>query len=104
MQRYEEELAEWHAVCEEMSDAEAVALAALAPGSCELCQYWAQQCVGVGFEVPCRIVYHTTCMSSAYCCCLSTCDPERELWRHHAFAVQEYWWLTRLLAWLARGR
>lgn len=98
MHRYQEELAEWRAVCEEMSDAEQNALSALAPSGCELCQYWSQQCVGFGCEVPCRIAYHTACMSSSYCCCLSTCDPGRELWQHHAMAVQEYWWLTRILA------
>ena len=109
MRRYEEDLAEWRAVCDDMDLAEAQALEKFTPGPCELCQYWGQQCVGLCIEVPCRLMYHTTCMASAFACCLNAppgglvpeclaCDPDRAIWRHHAMTIQEYWWLSRLLA------
>ena len=43
MRRYEEELAEWKAICDEMTAAEKRAVARFRPDKCELCQYWAQQ-------------------------------------------------------------
>ena len=97
MRRYEEELAEWKAICDEMTAAEKRAVARFRPDKCELCQYWAQQCVGCCVEIPSRLCYHTTCMVGSYVCCTTCCDEKRSVWRHHATVVQEYWWITKLL-------
>ena len=103
MQRYEADLGEWKSICDGMDAAEARALAVLAPGPCELCQYWAQQCVALNCEMPCRLTYHSVCMSGSFVCCVSApasiaCDPNRAIWQHHALQIQELWWLVRLLA------
>ena len=102
MRRYEAELAEWQATCDDMAAAEIRAAQSLQPDRCELGQYCAQQCVGLCLELPCRLGYHSACTIAGFVCCVSAppecaCDPERALWKHHAQAVQEYWWLGRLL-------
>ena len=102
MRRYEAECAEWQAVCDDMAAAEARALAVYAPGPCELFQYWCQTATGLCCEMPCRLGYHSACLSCAFVCCHATppeiaCDPEREIWQHHAMQIQEYWWLSRML-------
>ena len=106
MQRYEEELIEWQAICDDMTAAERVALQNYDPGICELCQYWMQQCIGLTLEMPLRICYHSCCVTCSFACCLPehpsvppslACDPEHNVWKHHAHAVQEQWWLAQLL-------
>lgn len=105
MRRHQADLDEWHAVCDDMAAAEQRALEVYAPGPCELCQYWGQQCIGLTLEVPLRLCYHTCCMTGAFVFCLNSppappslaCDPERAVWSHHAYSIQEYWWLARLL-------
>ena len=105
MRRYEDELAEWRAVCAEMAAAEQAALSTHVPGTCELCCYWTQECAGLVIEVPCRVGAHGVCMAGAFVGCAASppvppecaCDPGRAVWRHHASALQEYAWLARLL-------
>ena len=72
MRRYEEELAEWRSLCDEMAAAERAAMSAFEPGPCELCQYWVQQAIGLCLEVPCRLCYHTACMGCT-CACVNVC-------------------------------
>lgn len=85
-----------------MDAAEAYALHEFAPDLCELSQYWAQQAVGLCLELPCRLFYHSLCTAGTFVCCVSApspvaCDPDRRIWRHHAFTTQLYYALPRLM-------
>ena len=96
--QYELDLKEWEQICAEMAATEAASLATNAPDGADLTSYWAQQCVGLCCELPLRVGYHSTCTAGAFCCCWHpTCDKEQIVLAHHAFHVQSYWWLTRLL-------